>query len=53
MKSILEGIRSRLATRELINELEFRVLEISVTEQGKKNKTKNKMKSNEDCLRDL
>ena len=40
VKSTLEGISSRLATRELINELEFRVMEFSVTEQKKKQNEK-------------
>ena len=50
MNNILEGINSRITeAEEQINDLEDRTVEITATEQN----IENRMKRNEDCLRDL
>lgn len=51
MKNMIEGINNRLNdTKEWINELEDRLVEITDAEQGEK---KGKRKRNEDSLKDL
>ena len=48
MKNTLEEINSRITeAEEWISELKHRMMEITATEQGEK------MKRNEDCLRDF
>ena len=50
MNNRLEGIHSRITeAEEQINDLEDRTVEITATEQN----IENRMKRNEDCLRDL
>ena len=50
MKNTLEGTNSRITeAEEWINDLEDRVVEITATEE----KIENRMKRNEDSLRDL
>ena len=50
MNNILEGINSRITEAEAqINDLEYRIMEITVTEQN----LEKRMKRNEDSLRDL
>ena len=50
MNNTLEGINSRITeAEECINDLENRMVEITAIEQN----TENRMKRNEDSLRDL
>ena len=49
MNNTLEGINSRIAEAEQINDLEGRMVEITATEEN----TEKRKKRNEDSLRDL